>query len=511
MFAAFGGQTHPLRHAHQSLRMKTCSTITALATAALCGLGTSALAQDADEQVSYTPEHMWEVGFHGGYAFLSGDLDQDPGFGAGLHVRRALDHIFSLRVDVDYLRVNTNEGTDRADFDYNSVSTTTVGGAAHGVVTVNNLKFDKPSRKINLYIFGGPGASSIEIQGELKSGGEENLVEARNLNGVQFFAEAGAGIAFKVSRKFNIGLEHKGMIPFGRTADLFDADRNVNQPGTSYRDIPNYTNLRFNFNIGSDDKAEPLYWVNPLNQVIEDLTELKARPELDLTDSDGDGVIDMIDQDPDSPEGAEVDPRGIPLDSDDDGIPNYEDAEPYSPPGAVVDATGASQDPGYQTRPQVEELIANALTDYSNSEAANMEDWFLPMIHFALNSYTIRKADYGHLKNIATVLRTNPNTKVVVQGYTDKLASDDYNRVLSYNRAKAAKEYLVGRYNISPDRLLINYDGESDVLVPTNSSSFMNRRVEFRIATNEDTEMAAPDGPKAGTGTFFEGSRDAGY
>lgn len=491
--------------------MKTRSTITALATACAVCLGSTAFAQ-ADDQVSYTPEHAWEVGLHGGYAFLSGDLDQDPGFGVGLHVRRALDHIFSLRVDVDYVRLNSTEATGGRPF--RDVEATTFGGSAQGVVTVNNLKFDKPSRKINLYIFGGPGASTISIEGTSNESGQTvDIVEDRDLNGIQFFADVGAGIAFKVSPKFNIGLEHKAMVPFGKTADLFDGDRNVDNPGTSYRDIPNFTNVRLNFNLGNlDEIAEPLYWVNPLNQVIEDLTELKARPELDLTDSDGDGVIDMIDQDNETPEGADVDPRGLALDSDNDGIPNYEDGEPYSPPGAVVDATGISQDPGYQTRPQVEELIAGALTDYQNSEAANrMEDWFLPMIHFGLNSYTVRKADYGHLKNIATVMRANPNVQVVVQGYTDKLASDDYNRVLSYNRAKSAKEYLVNRYGIDAGRLLINFDGESDVLVPTNTGSFMNRRVEFRVATTEDMDMPAPDGPKAGSGTFFSGSRDAGY
>ena len=492
--------------------MRTRSKLTALA-ALVCGFGTTVLAQDAaDDQVSYTPDHMWEVGLHGGVNFLSGDLDQNLGFGGGAHVRRALDHIFSVRLDVQWMSLNSE--IENSAYPFQEVDATTFGASAQGVVTLNNIKFDKPTRKVNLYIFGGPGASTISLDAVDFDNQDVDIVEDRDLNGVQFFADAGAGIAFKVSPKFNIALEHKAMIPFGRTADLFDGYQNE-LPGdnsTSYRDIPNYTNIRLNFNIGdADEKAEPLYWVNPLNQVIDDLTELKARPELDLTDSDGDGVIDMIDQDNETPEGAEVDPRGIPLDSDDDGIPNYEDAEPYSPPGAVVDATGASQDPGYQTRPQVEELIANALTDYSNSEAANKEDWFLPMIHFALNSYTIRKADYGHMKNIATVLRANPNTKVVIQGYTDKLASDEYNRVLSYNRAKAAKEYLVGRYNIDASRLLINYDGESDVLVPTNSGSFMNRRVEFRVAGTEDMDMPAPDGPKAGTGQFFEGARDAGY
>ena len=492
--------------------MRTRQTLTAFAAAALA-LGTAATASAQDEQVSYTPEHAWEVGLHGGYAFLSGDLDQDPGFGAGLHVRRALDHIFSLRLDVDYMRVNTNEGTDRADFDYNSVSTTTIGGAAHGVVTVNNLKFDKPSRKVNLYIFGGPGASAIEIQGELKSGGEENLVDERDLNGVQFFADAGAGIAFKISPKFNIGLEHKGMIPFGRTADLFDADRNVNQQGTSYRDIPNFTNIRLNFNLGNlDEIAEPLYWVNPLNQVIDDLTELKARPELDLTDSDGDGVIDMLDQDNETPEGAPVDTRGIALDSDGDGVPDYEDAEPYSPPGMTVDSRGVAQVPKYLTRPEIQTLIDDAIgrIDLTGGKSGSLDDWFLPMIHFADNSYTVRAADYGHLKNVAQVMRGNPEIRVLVEGFTDKRASDEYNRVLSYNRAKSAKEYLVNRYGISPDRLIIQYEGENNVLVPTNGSSFMNRRVEFEVAKGGETEMGQPEG-RAGRGTFFSGARDAGY
>lgn len=494
--------------------MKTRSTLIVLAAMLVVGFGSQANAQDDAAQMSYTPKHMWEVGLHGGFAFNSGDLDIAPGFGAGLHVRRAFDHIFSIRIDGQYFAVNSD--APGPGYPFSEFTGTSIGGSAQAVVTLNNFKFDKPVRKVNLYVFGGPGAGLISLKGMPTAGGPEiDLVDDRNLNSIGFNAVAGAGIALRVSPKFNIGLEHKAIVPFGKSADLFDGFQNTGSTATSFRDIPNYTNLRFNFNIGdASELAEPLYWVNPLNQVIDELTELKARPILDLTDADNDGIIDMLDQEADTPEGAPVDTRGVALDSDGDGVKDYEDSEPYSMPGLTVDSRGVAQMPAYMTQPEVEDLVNGKLAAYQRTEDANrgsMEDWFLPMIHFDLNSYSIRKADYGHLKNVASVMRANSSMRVVVQGYTDKLASDDYNRVLSYNRAKSAKEYLVNRYGISPDRLIIQYRGKEDVLVPTSSGNFMNRRVEFSVAKGGESEMGMPSGPRAGQGTFFSGSRDAGY
>ena len=493
--------------------MKTRFTPLALAAALAILCGSTASAQD--DAVSYTPKHMWEFGFHGGFAFNSGDYDPSAGWGAGLHLRRAIDHIFSIRLDGQIIRVNSDVPNAAVPvYRFTEARGQSIGGSAQAVMTLNNFKFNKPNRNWNLYVFAGPGAGILDLKGTDRSGTEIDIVTERDFNSVSFFAVAGGGVAYRVGPRFNIGLEHKVMVPFGQSADWFDGFNNQGNIGTTYRDIPNYTNLRFNFNIGNDEElAEPLYWVNPLNQVIDDLTELKARPVLDLTDTDGDGIIDMLDQEPDTPEGAPVDTRGVALDSDGDGVFDYEDGEPYSPPGMTVDSRGVAQVPAYMTQPQVEDLIAGRLADFRNSvptSGGNMEDWFLPMIHFNLDSYSIRKADYGHMKNVAQVMRANPGIQVVVQGYTDKLASDEYNRVLSYNRARSAKEYLVNRYGISPDRLIIRYDGESDVLVPTQSGSFMNRRVEFKVAKGE-TDMAAPSGPRAGKGTFFSGSRDAGY
>ena len=502
--------------------MKTRLTLCALVAAMAFGLTSTAQAQDdaATTQLSYTPKHMWEFGLHGGYAFVEGDYERKPGYGAGLHIRRALDHIFSLRLDGTFMRMNSEAPNARpGTYRFGEANVTTVGGSLQGVVTLNNFKFNKPVRKVNLYAFAGPGADYLNLKAQVQApfgSGEVDLLDDKNLNQIGFKAVAGAGFAYRVSPKFNIGLEYKVTVPFGKSADFFDGYNNDLNPGTTYRDNLNYANLRLNFNIGDDSElAEPLYWVNPLNQVIDELTELKARPVLDLTDTDGDGIIDMLDQEIDTPEGATVDTRGVALDSDGDGVKDFEDAEPYSPPGMTVDSRGVAQVPTYMTRPEVDDLINSKLRDYDATEkgrpVASMEDWFLPMVHFNLDSYTIRKADYGHMKNVAQVMRANPSIRVVVQGYTDKLASDDYNRVLSYNRARSAKEYLVNRYGISPDRLIIKYDGEADVLVPTQSGSFMNRRVEFKVAQAGDTDMGQPSGPRAGKGTFFSGGRDAGY
>ena len=503
--------TYTLTSTFPSL-MKNRSTPVAIAAALALGISGTALAQD--EAVNYTPKDMVEFGLAGGYAFVEGDYNNSPGYYGGLHVRKAFDHIFSARVDLHYLVLNSD--APDSSYPYEKSDFTSVGGSVQAIVTLNNIRFDKPMRKVNIYAFAGPGVGAVQLAGTPPAGtqppaAEVNLVELNDLNRAVFWADAGAGMAFRVSPRFNIGLEYKFMVPFGKYGDLLDAYNNPGQPTTTFRDIANVPNLRFNFNLGNTETlTEPLYWVNPLNQVIDELTELKARPELDLTDTDGDGVIDMLDQDNETPEGAPVDTRGIALDSDGDGVPDYEDAEPYSPPGMTVDARGVAQVPKYLTRPEIQSLIDDAIGRIDLTGGGSLDDWFLPMIHFADDSYTIRAADYGHLKNVAQVMRSNPDVRVVVQGFTDKRASDDYNRVLSYNRARSAKEYLVNRYGVSPDRLIIQYDGEANVLVPTNGSSFMNRRVEFRVAKAEDSEMGQPEG-RAGRGTFFSGSRDAGY
>jgi len=124
----------------------------------------------------------------------------------------------------------------------------------------------------------------------------------------------------------------------------------------------------------------------------------------------------------------------------------------------------------------------------------------------------LKNSAYGHLHHVATVMKQNPEVRIVVEGHTDRTADNCYNEVLSYNRAKTAIDYLVSKYGISRDRMVLRYGGEETNLVPTNAKNMMNRRVEFKLA-NGETTMGKPDcRANAGVGgTNFSGNKEAGY
>jgi len=70
---------------------------------------------------------------------------------------------------------------------------------------------------------------------------------------------------------------------------------------------------------------------------------------------------------------------------------------------------------------------------------------------------------------------------VILAGHTDDIGSDEYNMQLSQQRAKAAKDYLVDNFDLTPDRIGIEAYGEDKPLFIDSSeqSRSKNRRVEF--------------------------------
>jgi hypothetical protein len=62
-------------------------------------------------------------------------------------------------------------------------------------------------------------------------------------------------------------------------------------------------------------------------------------------DEDGDGVADMIDLCPLTPQGVQVNLYGCPLDTDKDGVPDYLDQEPNSAANAIVNIDGITSRP----------------------------------------------------------------------------------------------------------------------------------------------------------------------
>jgi OmpA-OmpF porin, OOP family len=474
-----------------------------------------------------------EIGIGLGLAQIHGDFGRgfSPGFALSGHLRKALDYTWSLRAEVGYEQLNSKNsvgkplvvesGQPGGAFKATSVKTSVGRGTLQIVASLNNNRWEDGLRKLNPYLFFGAGVGSYSTKVADASGEKAALSSVSEA--VSPILEMGAGLSFRINDKMNFGLDAKLTSLFGKRADLIDAF------DYRWRDMTSNLSARLNFNLGGGAaktaKSLPLWWVNPATKINADVAEIAARPKLDLTDTDGDGIIDMLDQEKDTPAGARVDTRGVALDSDGDSVPDYKDKEPFSPIGHSIDkSTGVAQvtKPNYITQTEVDKIVADKLkawevtfnpaktTDVTSGRSTgggSIADWFLPMIHFDFGSPAIRQAEIGNLYNVATVMKNNPTIKVVVSGYTDKVSDEASNQALSYRRAQNAIDYLVKKFGIDRSRLVLNYSGETTVLVDTKAQNLMNRRVEFRVAQSE-SDMSAPAGASK---KKYKGNKGAGY
>ncbi len=527
---------------------------------------------------SAKPKHSWELGVHLGHFFIDGDVDRTipGGFGVGLHLRKAIHYAFSLRGDFFYGRAT---GLDPQPSGSNLLPEQSVFGgygpenpwffnhrttygyvAMQGVINIGNLLFHSPSNKWNWYATVGVGLDSHSTKLDLR---DENgnlytdLVSRSGFTSSKFDTKSGRaeikdalnniydgdyetdgfkkkgifrlgddtnihvvfttsmGVARKITKRINLGLEHQVMLTDN---DYLDGQKwRTNLDQTNNADIMHYTNLRLAINLGNfDNVTEPLYWLNPLDRSFNDIASLKQRPQLDLSDEDGDGIIDMLDQELDTPAGCAVDTRGVVLDSDGDGLADCKDTEPYSPPGYDVDNNGVASIPAVETLSESDVIrIMNANCPGCKKVETGCGEWFLPMIHFDLDKYSIKPEYYSQLHHVASVMKMCPEICVTVQGHTDTRNTNDYNTTLSYNRAKSAVDFLVANYGIDRGRLKLMYGGEDSPLGGASSAHYMNRRVEFRLCSAGDFDMARPEGATynnvINTGSISNGNKNSGY
>ncbi len=179
-------------------------------------------------------------------------------------------------------------------------------------------------------------------------------------------------------------------------------------------------------------------------------------------DNDKDGIYDSQDECPDDPEDRDgfQDMDGCPdPDNDKDGIPDLSDACPNNPEtvNQYKDEDGCPDDKPKEIR---QKLVLSG-------------------VNFKTASAELLEESYYVLERVFNSLEAYPHVRVEIAGHTDSQGSNEYNRALSYDRAKAVRNYLVMR-GISPDRIVARGYGE-DRPVASNETAegrAKNRRVE---------------------------------
>ncbi len=113
---------------------------------------------------------------------------------------------------------------------------------------------------------------------------------------------------------------------------------------------------------------------------------------------------------------------------------------------------------------------------------AAIEKWVLIGVNFDFNSAKLSGESYPILYDAAKTLLMNPNMKAEIQGYTDNVGSESYNKNLAQKRAEVVKGYLTSK-GIAANRLTAVGFGESNPVADNKTADgrAMNRRIEFKV------------------------------
>lgn len=451
------------------------------------------------------PRNEWELGVSGGMMNISGDVSAKlPTFGFGVHVRKALGYLFSLRLQyingvAKGLNWQASQGysnnpawanngyTAPQDFVYYNYRSRIQDLSLQGIFSINNIRFHKNKSSVVFYVGAGAGATvyhtmvnaldannnpyttlfnSINASGysnrkdikkQLKDGMDDTYETPAENNRnnqatafgmpVRLSATVLGGVEFKLGKRVNLAIEDRFT---GIRTDLLDGqqwqEHPVNDPAQS-RDFDSYNYLSVGLNLNIGNKAvEPLWWINPLDYAYNELNNPKhmKMPKPVLPDEDGDGVTDQFDKCPGTPAGVPVDVNGCPLDTDGDGVPDYKDKELITPTYCQpVDADGVGKCPEPECCTELRDMIANA-----NLNQCNIGD--LPSINFTGRRIVLTKDAQAMLSTVASRLRNNPNCSITVTGYPEP---NKASQSVANKRVEAIKAFLTEKEGISADRI----------------------------------------------------------
>jgi len=204
-------------------------------------------------------------------------------------------------------------------------------------------------------------------------------------------------------------------------------------------------------------------------------------------DSDGDGVIDELDQCTNTPSGVRVDSKGCPLDSDGDGVFDSFDKCPTTPAGVAVDSKGCALpidsdgDGVFDNADRCPNSAAGAHVDEYGCQLA-----LTLLIQFDTDKEVIRPQHIQDMVNAAAFINKYPGETVMIAGHTDSDGSAEYNQQLSQRRAQAVCNYLIDNHGINVKQLIVKGFGEDQPVVENNSAANkqQNRRVELSLFNN---------------------------
>jgi outer membrane protein OmpA-like peptidoglycan-associated protein len=211
---------------------------------------------------------------------------------------------------------------------------------------------------------------------------------------------------------------------------------------------------------------------------VKGLANLKGCP-----DTDGDGIADSEDACPEIAGVAEF--NGC-IDTDKDGIADNLDTCPKVAGSKEMNGCPDTDKDGIADNldkcPTVAGIAANKGCPEIKKEDAKVMEMAMKGLFFESGSAKIKASSLKVLDNIANVMNSNKAYNLMIEGHTDASGDEAKNLILSKDRAKAAKDYLIEK-GIDAKRLTSEGYGITKPVADNNTAAgrAKNRRVEFNI------------------------------
>lgn len=104
-------------------------------------------------------------------------------------------------------------------------------------------------------------------------------------------------------------------------------------------------------------------------------------------------------------------------------------------------------------------------------------------VKFELNKADIQTDYTTAIDKLGLALKEDKDLSLEIQGHTDTTGPRSLNMALSDNRAQSVKEYLIEKYEISPERLTSKGFGPTQPVASneTRDGRKKNRRVDIKV------------------------------
>jgi outer membrane protein OmpA-like peptidoglycan-associated protein len=385
--------------------------------------------------------------------------------------------------------MKTNNLGDNPSGTYNS-TTSFYEGNISALLDIVNFKRKSTGKNIaQIYVGAGIGYAIANLQysnSNSKSPNSTNTIIVPLCIGCRVY----------INPLIDLGIEYFIHQTFTDELDGFTPQGYSNRSNDWY----SLTQIYISFNMGKNKNTRNVEWIEPTEILYEELVKAKQeaqqknnelreensklKKELDVlasrvnenktqsdsvfisikkifqTDSDGDGVADEFDKEPNTPQGANIDGAGRTIDSDKDGIPDYKDKCPT--------IFGRDINNGCPI-----ELSAQQLAVIYEVKRT---------LRFETGKAIITSSSYPALDNLVEMLLENISFNFKIEGHTDNVGDSKSNLDLSIQRANAVKTYISSK-GIELNRIIAIGYGDTKPMVSNNTAigRAKNRRVDMSI------------------------------